>query len=199
MWSFVYAKAKNVTPAIAAKVQSAGDAWLWCAIDADTKLVPCWPIGPRDTATAHDFVNDLASRLSHRVQLTSDGLKLYLEEVDYAFGGMVDYAMLVKIYGTDPEAEKRYSPRSASRARRTAFREVPIRSTSAPANRKAKSLRPHDESAIHQADKCILKEDRESHGCCRARLFRVQLHQDSPHIARYPGDGRWRHGSALGC
>ena len=109
-WSFVYAKAKNVTPAIAAKNQAAGDAWLWCAIDADTKLVPCWAIGPRDAATAHGFVVDLAGRLSHRIQLTSDGLRLYLEAVDYAFSGMIDYAMLVKIYGSDPEGEKRYSP-----------------------------------------------------------------------------------------
>jgi IS1 family transposase len=64
MWSFVYAKAKNVTPAIAAKNQAAGDAWLWVAIDADTKLVPCWSIGPRDAVTARDFVEDLAGRLS---------------------------------------------------------------------------------------------------------------------------------------
>ena len=110
MWSFVYCKAKNVTPAIAAKNQAAGDAWLWVAIDADTKLVPCWSIGPRDAATAHDFIEDLAGRLKHRVQLTTDGLKLYLEAVDYAFSGMVDYAMLVKVYGADPDAERRYSP-----------------------------------------------------------------------------------------
>jgi IS1 family transposase len=108
-WSFLYAKQKNVTSEIAAK-QLAGDAWLWCAIDADTKLVPCWYVGPRDAGTAHAFMNDLASRLAHRVQLTSDGLQVYLEAVDYAFGGYVDYAQLVKIYGADPEAEKRYSP-----------------------------------------------------------------------------------------
>jgi IS1 family transposase len=106
----VYAKAKNVTPAIAAKNQAAGDAWLWVAIDADTKLVPCWSIGQRDAATAHDFIEDLAGRLRHRIQLTSDGLKLYLEAVDYAFSGMVDYAMLVKIYGKPEGEEKRYSP-----------------------------------------------------------------------------------------
>jgi IS1 family transposase len=110
MWSFVYAKQKNVTPAIAAKVQSAGDAWLWVAIDADSKLVPCWSIGPRDAGTARDFMEDLAARLKNRVQLTTDGLKVYLEAVDNAFGGYVDFAQLVKIYGSDPEGEKRYSP-----------------------------------------------------------------------------------------
>jgi IS1 family transposase len=107
--AYVYCKDKNVTPEIAAK-RVAGDAWLWCAIDADTKLVPCWCVGPRNAATAHAFINDLAERLTHRVQLTSDGLRLYLEAVDYAFGGIVDYAQLVKVYGVDPEGEKRYSP-----------------------------------------------------------------------------------------
>jgi IS1 family transposase len=110
MWSFVYAKAKNVTPAIAAKVQSAGDAWLWVAIDADTKLVPCWTIGPRDAETARDFMVDISGRMKNRIQLTTDGLKAYLEAVDYAFGGYIDYSMLIKIYGSNPEAERRYSP-----------------------------------------------------------------------------------------
>ena len=110
MWSFVYAKQKNVTPVIAARVQSAGDAWLWVAIDADSKLVPCWSIGPRDAATARDFMEDLAERLKSRVRLTTDGLKVYLKAVKDAFGNDIDFAQLVKIYGIDPEGEKRYSP-----------------------------------------------------------------------------------------
>jgi IS1 family transposase len=109
-WSFVFAKAKNVTPEIAAANPGAGDAWLWAAIDADTKLVPCWLIGKRDPNTARDFIEDLAGRLSHRVQLTTDGLKLYIKAVDKAFGEDIDYAQLVKVYGNDPEGEKRYSP-----------------------------------------------------------------------------------------
>src|SRR6185312_155501 len=103
MWSFVYAKQKNVTPVIAARVQSAGDAWLWVAIDADSKLVPCWSIGPRDAATARDFMEDLAERLKSRVRLTTDGLKVYLKAVKDAFGNDIDFAQLVKIYGIDPE------------------------------------------------------------------------------------------------
>jgi len=110
MWSFVYAKEKNVTPTIAAKVQSGGDAWLWVAIDADTKLVRCWSIGNVTPLPLTTFIEDLAGRLRHRILLTSDGLKLYLEAVDYAFSGMVDYAMLVKIYGKPEGEEKRYSP-----------------------------------------------------------------------------------------
>jgi IS1 family transposase len=109
-WSFVYAKQKDVTPEIADANPGAGDAWLWAAIDAATKLVPCWYIGPRSPEAARDFVEDLAGRLSNRIQLTSDGLKLYIKAVDKAFGGDVDYAMLVKVYGIPNDGEKRYSP-----------------------------------------------------------------------------------------
>ena len=109
-WSFVYAKQKNVTPAIAEKNPGAGDAWLWAAIDADTKLVPCWLIGPRSPEAARDFIEDLSGRLSNRIQLTSDGLRLYVKAVDKAFGSDVDYAMLVKVYGKPEGEEKRYSP-----------------------------------------------------------------------------------------
>jgi IS1 family transposase len=109
-WSFVYAKQKNVTPDIAENNPGAGDAWLWAAIDADSKLVPCWYIGQRSPEAARDFIEDLAGRLSNRIQLTSDGLKLYIKAVDRAFGGDVDYAMLVKVYGIPNDGEKRYSP-----------------------------------------------------------------------------------------
>jgi IS1 family transposase len=109
-WAFCYAKAKNVTPDIAAKNPFAGDVWTWAAIDADTKLIPSWIIGPRDGVTARIFVNDLAGRLADRIQLTSDGLKAYLGAVEHAFRGDVDYAQLVKVYGETSEGQKRYSP-----------------------------------------------------------------------------------------
>lgn len=110
IWSFCYAKAKNVTPEIAAKNPFAGDVWTWVAIDADTKLIPSWIVGPRDGVTARIFVNDLAGRLANRIQLTSDGLSVYLAAVETAFRGQVDYAQLVKIYGESSEGQKRYSP-----------------------------------------------------------------------------------------
>src|ERR1700687_1239428 len=109
-WAFCYAKAKNVTPKIAEKNPCAGDAWTWAAIDADTKLIPSWIVGPRDGVTARIFVNDLADRLANRIQLTSDGLKAYLTAVERAFRGDVDYAQLVKIYSAASDGEKRYSP-----------------------------------------------------------------------------------------
>lgn len=88
-----------------------GDVWTWAAIDADTKLIPCWSLGQRDAATAAHFVDDLAGRLTDRVQLTSDGLNAYLGAVERAFQGAVDYAMLIKVYGKlDVEGQRRYSP-----------------------------------------------------------------------------------------
>jgi IS1 family transposase len=109
IWAFVYAKQKNVPLAKKAPPQ-AGDVWTWTAIDADTKLIPSWFVGGRDSDAAIIFMEDLASRLANRVQLTSDGHKAYLEAVEGAFGSDIDYAMLVKLYGHSGEGEKRYSP-----------------------------------------------------------------------------------------
>jgi IS1 family transposase len=91
-----------------------GDVWTWVAIDADSKLVPSWAVGRRDGFTARAFIGDLAARLSTRVQLTTDGHKVYLEAVEGAFGSEIDYAMLIKMYegdsGKNVPAERRYSP-----------------------------------------------------------------------------------------
>jgi IS1 family transposase len=110
LWGLNYCKMKNVTTKIPDKVPGAGDIWLWVAIDADTKIVSCVMLGSRNAVDAHEFVADLASRLSHRVQLTSDGHRPYLEAVESAFGADIDYAMLAKLYGHDQENERRYSP-----------------------------------------------------------------------------------------
>ena len=108
IWSFVYAKGKNVPKAKSAP-PGAGDIWTWTAIDADTKLIPCWYIGGRDLGAARTFIDDLASRLRHRVQLTTDGHQPYVVAVKGAFGNDIDYARLIKIYGPDTSV-KRYSP-----------------------------------------------------------------------------------------
>lgn len=108
VWSFCYAKEKNVPPEHQGQF-GFGDVWTWTAIDADTRLVPSWFIGNRDTVSARLFIDDLAGRLANRVQLTTDGHKPYLEAIEGAFGADVDYAHLIKIYGPDPEGEKRFS------------------------------------------------------------------------------------------
>lgn len=110
IWSFVGAKEKNTS--VEQKEQGMGDAWTWTAIDADSKLIVSWFVGDRDFLSAREFMQDVASRLSNRVQLTTDGLKAYLTAVNDAFDGEIDYAQLIKIYG-QPEGqgnEKRYSP-----------------------------------------------------------------------------------------
>jgi IS1 family transposase len=113
IWAFVYAKNKNLPEQYKGAV-GYGDVWTWTAIDADTKLVPSWAVGRRDGFTASAFIRDLADRLSTRVQLTTDGHKVYLEAVEGAFGNAIDYAMLVKTYegdsGKHTTAERRYSP-----------------------------------------------------------------------------------------
>lgn len=109
IWSFCAAKQKNVSK-MKAPVDGAGDVWTWTALDADSKLIVQWYVGDRNGETAKVFIGDLASRLSGRVQLTSDGHRPYLEAVEGAFGADVDYAILQKIYGTPVEGQKRYSP-----------------------------------------------------------------------------------------
>jgi IS1 family transposase len=109
IWSFVYAKNDNVKDAKKAP-ESAGEVWTWTALCADTKLLVSWYLGSRDLDAAMAFTHDLESRLANRVQITSDGHRPYLTAVEAAFADQVDYAMLVKIYGADPQAETRYSP-----------------------------------------------------------------------------------------
>lgn len=109
IWSFVYSKDKNVPEEHAGEL-GYGDVWTFTALDADTKLVPCWLAGWRDASYAYQFMSDLKSRLANRVQLTTDGHKVYLWAIEDAFGSEVDYAMLVKLYGPEPQTEKRYGP-----------------------------------------------------------------------------------------
>ena len=119
IWSFTAAKQKNV-PSMKKPVNGAGDTWTWTAIDADTKLIAAWFVGGRDAECANAFINDLASRLANRVQLTSDGHAPYLQAVEGAFGADVDYAQLVKIYGSSPESAKgRYSPAECTGIKKT--------------------------------------------------------------------------------
>lgn len=124
IWAFCYAKDKNV-PDEYKGVFGYGDVWTWSAICADTKLVPSWMVGGRDAGTAKLFLRDLASRLAHRVQLTTDGWGPYLVAVEDVFGIDIDYAMLAKLYGPEPEQEKRYSPAKCVGAERRKIRGNP--------------------------------------------------------------------------
>lgn len=119
IWSFTYAKAKNVPTAKAAP-EGAGDTWTWTALDADSKLIVSWLVGGRDAEYAAAFMRDVAGRLANRVQLTTDAHKPYLEAVEGAFGADIDYAVLVKVYGAAPKSAKgRYSPAECTAIRKT--------------------------------------------------------------------------------
>ena len=109
IWSFCYAKQKNVATAKAA-LEEAGDVWTWTALDADSKLIVSYLIGGRDAEYANEFIQDVAGRLANRVQLTTDGHRAYLDAVEGAFGADIDYAMLLKHYGEPVGALGRYSP-----------------------------------------------------------------------------------------
>ncbi|MGE3154111.1 MAG: IS1 family transposase, partial [Nitrospiraceae bacterium] len=111
VWSFCYAKDKNLPEALQGKL-GFGSVWTWTAICADTKLMISWLVGERSAVYAEKFMSDVASRLAHRVQLTTDGHRVYLQAVEGAFGSEIDYAMLEKIYAAPPQegATTRYSP-----------------------------------------------------------------------------------------
>lgn len=112
IWSFVGMKQRNVPDELAGSF-GLGDVYTWTAIDADTKLVPCWHVGTRTVESARFFISDLAGRLASRVQLTTDGLKAYITAVEEAFGRDIDFAQLVKLYGNEGQTKedaRRYSP-----------------------------------------------------------------------------------------
>lgn len=125
IWSFIYAKNKNVVDA-KAPPKGAGDVWTWTAIDADSKLICSWAVGQRDAYWGYAFIADLKERLANRVQLTTDGLGVYLKAVEDVFGNTdIDFAQLVKIYGDAPRrsgsdaAERKYSPPECIGAKKT--------------------------------------------------------------------------------
>jgi IS1 family transposase len=127
IWSFCYAKAKNLPNAKNAP-EGAGDVWTWTALDADSKLIVAWLVGGRDAECANIFMDDVASRLANRVQLTTDGHGAYLDAVKGAFIHGVDFAQLIKLYGVPPvaaDAQTRYSPPKCVGARKEPFQGNP--------------------------------------------------------------------------
>ena len=120
VWSFCYAKEKNVPEEIKGQF-GYGDVWTWTGIEAQTKLIIAWHVGRRDAGSARTFIMDLASRITNRILLTTDGHRAYLDAVDEAWATDVDYAMLVKLYGAEPAGEARYSPAKCIGTRRDAI------------------------------------------------------------------------------
>jgi IS1 family transposase len=108
IWGFVGKKERHVKPTDAPGI---GSVWTFCAIDAETKLVPAFKVGNRDAATADAFMQDVASRMKNRLQISTDGLSAYVEAIENAFGGNVDYGQIIKTYGSqEVNGVRRYSP-----------------------------------------------------------------------------------------
>jgi len=194
IWSFTYAKAKNVAKAKNAP-EEAGDTWTWTALDSDTKLIISWLVGGRDGEYALAFMDDLRNRLANRVQLTTDGHKAYLEAVEEAFGADVDYAQLVKLYG-EPEnkgPERKYSPSVCTSAKKQHVMGSPdIEARQHLACRASEPDDAYAHAPLHPPDQRIQQEVRKphAHGCALHRLVQFRAHpQDAQD---YTGYGRWR-------
>jgi IS1 family transposase len=195
IWSFVGMKQKNV-PDDLRGVFGYGDVYTWTAIDPETKLVPCWHVGTRDGHSAMHFISDLADRLAHRVQLTTDGHGAYLQAVADSFNGHIDYAMLVKKYGAEPvgrDAARRYSPAECIGAEKHTIAGYPDPehvSTSHVARRAPEPDDAHGHAPLHATDQWLLEEGRESHARGQPALHALQLRahpQDAAGDARHAG------------
>lgn len=206
IWTFTYAKQKNLTKAKAAP-DEAGDTWTWTAIDAETKLIVSWMVGTRDADTALDLMHDLRSRLRNRVQLTSDGLVTYLTAVEAAFGEDVDYAQLVKIYGeprfgTGPE--RRYSPGEccATKKRRIAGNPNPSHVSTSFVERQNLTMRMHMRRFTRLTNAFSKKVENHAYAVALHMMYYnfVRLHQSlrvTPAMAAGVTDRLWEIGDIV--
>jgi IS1 family transposase len=182
IWGYVGAKAAHAKPDKKARGEQ-GDIWVWVATDADTKLVPSWMVGNRGTRTGLAFTDDLASRLTHRVQITSDGHKAYLDAVDMSFGGEVDYAMLVKIFGDDSSKgpERKYSPPECIGARKERISGNPdmARVSTSYAERNNLNIRMHSRRMTRLTNAFSKKVENHAHAMALHFLYYnfVRVHQ----------------------
>ena len=200
IWSFVHAKAKNAPTSKRAGDPTIGDCWTWTAIEADTKLL-IYLVGGRDAEFALMLMDDLRGRLAHRVQLTTDGHRAYLQAVEDAFGADIDYAMLIKLYGeppSSPEAARRYSPSECigMRTENITGNPDPKHVSTAYAERANLTMRMAMRRFTRLTNAFSKKlENHAQHGCALCAL--VQLRPHSQDTANEPCDGSWDRDAAV--
>lgn len=197
IWQFCYAKEKSVPEELRGKF-GYGDVWTWVAIDADTKLIPSFTLGTRGAQTAKRFMDDLASRLANRVQLTTDGHRVYLQAVEDAFGSNIDYAMLVKLYGTSSEPETRYSPAQCIGAMASTVTGRPDARHISTSYVERQNLTMRMSATFYAADKWILEESRESSTRAGPLLHVLQFLPCSSDPPSYASNGSWNFKSRMG-
>ena len=164
IWSFCHAKEKNLPEALKGTF-GYGDVWTWTAICANCTLVPSWLVGLRDADYGSVFMHDLARRLKHRVQLTTDGHRAYLEAIESAFGAEIDYAMPVKLYGQPRDGYPRYSPRECIGTQTHNIQGSPDPAYISTICGTAKPHDAHGDASIYPSDQRFQQEGREPPAC----------------------------------
>ena len=201
IWAFCYSKDRNVPEAHEGE-WGYGDVWTWVALDPDTKLVATWLVGRRDAVDAVDFITDLAPRLRNRVQITTDGHTPYLQAMEVAFGKDVDYAMLVKEYGNDPNEPRRFGPPVVLSETVKVISGNPDETLISTSYVERQNLTMRDGHApLHSTNQRLLKEGREPRGVRRSALhvheFRSAPQEPRQSVPTDPGNGRWTCGPHL--
>lgn len=196
IWSFVYAKARNVTPLMAGEVEGAGSRWKWTAIELESKLFVSYLVGERDGEHACAFVADIAERIKHRIQITTDGLKAYLVAIKKSFGTQVDYGIFHKVYGPTVDAGRYARP---VRRMRIGHRH---RCTGAQAcfHQLRRTPKPDDanaHAAVHPADEWLFQEAGKPLACYRPTLHALQRRPPPHDAADVPRDEGRRLGSLV--
>ena len=198
IWSFVYAKAKNVKHAKAAP-DGAGDVWTWTALDSDSKMILSYLVGGRDADYARAFMEDLQQRLVNIVQLTTDGHKAYLTAVEGAFGNKIAYAQLQKIYGEGPKTEARYSPAECIGAKKIRITGNPKEQdvSTSHVERSNLSMRMHMRRFTRLTNAHSKKFENHCHMVALYTTWYNFVRINSA-VKMSPGNGGWSRGAAVG-